>query len=730
MDNTERLRRLAAYSRATEGEILEGAVGGDRYEPPKWLVEEMGAEPATRGYAALKKLHKGKDVPKQDVVVLEAVIHRTKRPVLDVQDNAYAKAHGIWRDLDRDEARTRLQPLLPSVCRIEIPDHPQADFAGSGFIVGDGLVMTNRHVAQVFASGLGCRGVVIHDGQKVGVDFVRERNRTGSEYVDVERVEMIHPYWDMALLRVSSLAGRSPLRLLAVPPGDLKGRRVIVVGFPAFSWAHPLDVQKDIFKDVFDVKRVQPGFAGDDTYRILGMDEAMAHDASTLGGNSGSAVIDIDEGAVVALHFAGHYLLRNYAVPMFELARDPKVTKGAGLEFDGDVPSDRPSWLSRWTAVERPDNGSTPAAAGNEDDDEGEDAAAARTSGGGAMLSADGSVSLTIPLQISVRLGQPQIGHGTRADAVPPGPAVVEAPKSYKIQRRLPYSNRRGYDPSFLGDELEVELPWLSDEQYADVAFNREATSNRKALPYHTFSIVMCKRRRLAYYTASNIDGSKKKIIRRSTFSDRWFRDNRIGKDEQVENELYAGNPLDRGHLVRRLDATWGSSWAAASHAHDDTFHWTNCSPQHMDFNRQEGPWAELENYLLDNAHDRKMRICVFTGPVFRGDDPPYETTKGNEIQLPREFWKVVAMIRKDGRPSVTGYLVTQRKLLADMGVEAPFQFGPFKTFQRSLTALEKLTGLTFHGLKAHDPLGASAEGVEGIEADARELTDAGAITL
>ena len=46
----------------------------------------------------------------------------------------------------------------------------------------------------------------------------------------------------------------------------------------------------------------------------------MTHDASTLGGNSGSAVIDIDSGDIVALHFAGEYLKANYAVPMYELA--------------------------------------------------------------------------------------------------------------------------------------------------------------------------------------------------------------------------------------------------------------------------------------------------------------------------------------------------------------------------------------------------------------------------
>ena len=44
---------------------------------------------------------------------------------------------------------------------------------------------------------------------------------------------------------------------------------------------------------------------------------AMTHDASTLGGNSGSAVIDVESGEVIALHFVGADLRANYAVPMY-----------------------------------------------------------------------------------------------------------------------------------------------------------------------------------------------------------------------------------------------------------------------------------------------------------------------------------------------------------------------------------------------------------------------------
>jgi endonuclease G len=50
--------------------------------------------------------------------------------------------------------------------------------------------------------------------------------------------------------------------------------------------------------------------------------DALAHDCSTLGGNSGSALLDIEAETVVGLHFGGEYLVANHAVPTAALAQD------------------------------------------------------------------------------------------------------------------------------------------------------------------------------------------------------------------------------------------------------------------------------------------------------------------------------------------------------------------------------------------------------------------------
>jgi hypothetical protein len=61
-------------------------------------------------------------------------------------------------------------------------------------------------------------------------------------------------------------------------------------------------------------------------------DDVMFHDASTLGGNSGSCVVDLDSNRVIGLHFAGRYMQYNEAVALWRLADDPLLAR-AGVNF-------------------------------------------------------------------------------------------------------------------------------------------------------------------------------------------------------------------------------------------------------------------------------------------------------------------------------------------------------------------------------------------------------------
>ena len=59
-----------------------------------------------------------------------------------------------------------------------------------------------------------------------------------------------------------------------------------------------------------DVKRLlRPPRVGDVA------DDCFTHDCTTLGGNSGSVVLDLETGQAVGLHCGGTFLKANYAVP-------------------------------------------------------------------------------------------------------------------------------------------------------------------------------------------------------------------------------------------------------------------------------------------------------------------------------------------------------------------------------------------------------------------------------
>jgi endonuclease G len=255
-----------------------------------------------------------------------------------------------------------------------------------------------------------------------------------------------------------------------------------------------------------------------------------------------------------------------------------------------------------------------------------------------------------------------------------------------------------------------VPPPSLPDELAQLAATNTLAKSEPKyLLPYHHFSVVLNKKRRLAIFTAVNIDGKLQQKPTRQ--EDKWFFDPRVSEDEQTGKDVYERNPLDLGHLVRRLDPAWGSSEKTAKLANDDTFHFTNCTPQHKDFNRNKTRWAGLEDYILKNAANLHFKANVFTGPVLADDDDAYEG-----VLLPRQFWKVVTMVKTDGQLSATAYLLSQEHLIEGLRAREAFSYGAYKTYQVPVTKVEKLSSLSF-GLVHADPLA-----TRGLEETAKEL--------
>jgi S1-C subfamily serine protease len=337
-----------------------GALGGDdklELIDEDEVVRHLATTPLARDdeeretamRARVKAAH-NEDLTPREAHLYEAIVVPTERPALFVDSGTITQPSAPWGELSSAATLPIVERAIRAVGRVELHGPTARPYAGTGFVVGPGLIMTNRHVAQLFARGEGLQARFV-DGFGSGIDFSAERRSTSKKELPIARVVMFHPYWDAALLAVQGL-GVAPLTLEPRDAAECQARKVIVVGYPAFDPYGDPDVQQRVFGGVYNVKRVQPGFAlgaiefadGGPTRRVL------AHDSSTLGGNSGSAVVDLETGHVIGLHFAGDYLKANYAVPAFELARDGHV-RDAGVRFAGGAAEEPNPFGRAWSNV-------------------------------------------------------------------------------------------------------------------------------------------------------------------------------------------------------------------------------------------------------------------------------------------------------------------------------------------------------------------------------------------
>lgn len=263
-------------------------------------------------------------------LVLETIVMRG-RPALLTLDQRIQESSGEGDEVSRPmvnrllEARSVVEPLIPLVGRIDVANFPGSlTYVGTGWIVGEedgrSIVVTNRHVANLLAHEAG-EGFEFRPGRfgaqlDVSVDYVHEHGSGGRDPVEVGRVLWIEPDPhgpDIAFLDVARSAAPRPERTFRLAARDAEPNTdVAVIGYPArgSSDAIPDQAWMDrIYGGVYDVKRVAPG-------RIGNASRGWAtHDCTTLGGNSGSVVVELKTGKAVALHFAGLYMVENYAVP-------------------------------------------------------------------------------------------------------------------------------------------------------------------------------------------------------------------------------------------------------------------------------------------------------------------------------------------------------------------------------------------------------------------------------
>jgi endonuclease G, mitochondrial len=272
------------------------------------------------------------------------------------------------------------------------------------------------------------------------------------------------------------------------------------------------------------------------------------------------------------------------------------------------------------------------------------------------------------------------------------------------------YKSRKGFDRKFLGPSRALPMPFIVTRKKILATMKGGGETE---IPYEHFSVFLHRERRLAVYTASNVDGSptRKRPEPGKDYSrkgltgltdrqqEKWVLDSRVDEKFQIPDSFYNNDQgaFDKGHVVRREDVCFGASYDEVRRANGDTFHVTNCSPQRGNFNRSNlgGIWGNLENFIGAQADEE--RYCIFAGPVLSPDDGTFPGAQG--VKIPRRFWKVVCAV-KEKKLQVFAFLLEQN--VKDLPLE--FQVtAEWKQKLMRLRDLEKIIGLVKFQKSYHD---------------------------
>ena len=603
-----------------------------------------------------------------------------------------------------------------AVCRIVTTLDDGQSF-GTGFLVTPRLLITNHHVLT--SEDDATRSSAEFNYQLNGANAVLP---VESFKLDPATFFLTDEGLDFALVALSPRSATgTPLSSFGFCP-LIGATGKIIIGQPVNVVQHPKgDLKQVVIREnkLVDLPDAQPG---------SDIDRYAHYEADTDPGSSGSPVFN-DQWEVVALHHSGIPKTNAQGQPLdrqgnvwpqggdpdqidwianegirasrlVDFISNAAVTRGKDLRDEfvaishGEVqPPVKPEKLEE--PIVPP---SKPAA----------DGAAQAPADTLVQAAQAGAVTFTVPLTVTIGIGMsgaavPALGAPAMAAAATAAPSMAAPAVGAALESGKPDPNfaaRPGFDPNFLG--FSVPLPKLMPAVAGQAA---KVDGGGIELKYFNYSVIMNATRKLAFVSAVNLDAVAKFSAKR-VGKDNWYYDDRISQDLQAGKELYAGNPLDFGHLTRREDAGWGATLAAATKANDDTFHLTNCSPQHSIFNQSSLAshaglllWGTLENYVTAQAKKGIKKLSIYNGPVFRDNDALYRG-----IMLPKEFWKMIVYVKDDGKLGAVAFVLSQESLIKNLTAE-DFVEGPFKPYQIKVSDLQTRTNLDFGSLGQFDAM-------------------------
>ncbi len=317
--------------------------------------------------------------------------------------------------------------------------------------------------------------------------------------------------------------------------------------------------------------------------------------------------------------------------------------------------------------------------------------------------------NFTGPVTIHINSGAeaPQIVAGKAAPAG--GKRVIAVEKVIRFD--TDYDAKEGYKEDFLGNgALRVPMPKVAANRMAEIFMDHAQPTKPFVLKYHHYSLVMNKKRRLQMWSAVNVDYTEERRDGRSREelgTDKWIPDPRIPlKFQLTDPEFYKpAGQIDRGHIVRREDSAWGDSPDEVEYSNSDTFHWTNCTPQHEAFNQEnpdsekygmKGIWGEFESYIKKQVAKNEERCCILAGPILKQSNPSADFGFG-KFKYPSEFWKVVVVANGEGnnrKLQAYGFILSQSDVVKKFGIE--FAPGKFARYQKKLSEISQAAGVEF----------------------------------
>jgi endonuclease G len=127
------------------------------------------------------------------------------------------------------------------------------------------------------------------------------------------------------------------------------------------------------------------------------------------------------------------------------------------------------------------------------------------------------------------------------------------------------------------------------------------------------------------------------------------FKEDPLVTTGSATDDDYKGSGYDRGHLAPAADMTWDQQ------AMDESFYYSNMSPQHPSLNR--GIWKRLETKAREWA-EKYGEIYVATGPVFISE---LEEIGPNKVDVPSHYYKTF-LITNDGDLQAIAFLMPNEK--------------------------------------------------------------------